>query len=230
MPICWECWGNGFSLKLVRLVCPLLSQCHCVSASRPSSPTLTSSLKGTCMTRAAWTGGTSLTTGCIAASTSSHHSATGEQLLSLGFHMFASDCVLWILKNGKCMWSVYLKHDTSKINVRLKPLDVAFMKAIHNKVNIVPVIAKADTLTLKERERLKKRVSDRLALPSGRMSCWACPWWLVLLEVLPIGLGPRACFAFCLPAFPILEPWHLTQLKSISLIVFWWQSWTLPSF
>lgn len=33
------------------------------------------------------------------------------------------------------------------------------MKAIHNKVNIVPVIAKADTLTLKERERLKKRVS-----------------------------------------------------------------------
>lgn len=42
----------------------------------------------------------------------------------------------------------------------LKPLDVAFMKAIHNKVNIVPVIAKADTLTLKERERLKKRVRD----------------------------------------------------------------------
>lgn len=33
------------------------------------------------------------------------------------------------------------------------------MKAIHNKVNIVPVIAKADTLTLKERERLKRRVS-----------------------------------------------------------------------
>jgi septin family protein len=44
---------------------------------------------------------------------------------------------------------------------RLKPLDVAFMKAIHNKVNIVPVIAKADTLTLKERERLKKRVSRK---------------------------------------------------------------------
>lgn len=40
----------------------------------------------------------------------------------------------------------------------LKPLDVQFMKAIHNKVNVVPVIAKADTLTLKERERLKRRV------------------------------------------------------------------------
>uniref|UniRef100_A0A2K6S8R0 Septin-2 n=1 Tax=Saimiri boliviensis boliviensis TaxID=39432 RepID=A0A2K6S8R0_SAIBB len=44
----------------------------------------------------------------------------------------------------------------------LKPLDVAFMKAIHNKVNIVPVIAKADTLTLKERERLKKRILDEI--------------------------------------------------------------------
>ncbi|PKK18617.1 septin 2 [Columba livia] len=30
----------------------------------------------------------------------------------------------------------------------LKPLDVEFMKAIHNKVNIVPVIAKAEVLTL----------------------------------------------------------------------------------
>lgn len=40
----------------------------------------------------------------------------------------------------------------------LKPLDVEFMKAIHSKVNIVPVIAKADTLTLKERDRLKRRV------------------------------------------------------------------------
>lgn len=40
----------------------------------------------------------------------------------------------------------------------LKPLDVEFMKAIHSKVNIVPVIAKADTLTLRERDRLKRRV------------------------------------------------------------------------
>ncbi|XP_027715202.1 septin-2 [Vombatus ursinus] len=41
----------------------------------------------------------------------------------------------------------------------LKPLDVEFMRALHGKVNIVPVIAKADTLTLKERERLKHRAS-----------------------------------------------------------------------
>ncbi|KAG2470565.1 DHX37 helicase, partial [Polypterus senegalus] len=45
----------------------------------------------------------------------------------------------------------------------LKPLDVEFMKAIHSKVNIVPVIAKADTLTLKERDRLKRRILDEIA-------------------------------------------------------------------
>lgn len=44
----------------------------------------------------------------------------------------------------------------------LKPLDVAFMKAIHNKVNIVSVIAKADTLALKEREQLKRRILDEI--------------------------------------------------------------------
>lgn len=43
-------------------------------------------------------------------------------------------------------------------NFRLKPLDIEFMKKLHNKVNIVPVIAKADCLTKKEIERLKSRV------------------------------------------------------------------------
>ncbi|CAO2583790.1 Septin2, partial [Lemmus lemmus] len=44
----------------------------------------------------------------------------------------------------------------------LKPLDVAFMKVIHSKMNIVPVIAKADTLTLKELEQLKKSILDEI--------------------------------------------------------------------
>ena len=44
----------------------------------------------------------------------------------------------------------------------LKPLDVAFMKELHNKVNIVPVIAKSDTLTKKELLRLKQRVMDEI--------------------------------------------------------------------
>ncbi|XP_043926729.1 septin-2-like [Protopterus annectens] len=44
----------------------------------------------------------------------------------------------------------------------LKPLDLQFMKAVHHKMNVVPVIAKADTLTLKERERLKRRILDEI--------------------------------------------------------------------
>ena len=38
------------------------------------------------------------------------------------------------------------------------------MKQLHNKVNIVPVIAKADVLTKKEMLRLKKRVSIYLIM------------------------------------------------------------------
>ncbi|XP_063979313.1 septin-1 [Diachasmimorpha longicaudata] len=44
----------------------------------------------------------------------------------------------------------------------LKPLDIEFMKQLHNKVNIVPVIAKADVLTKKEVLRLKKRVMEEI--------------------------------------------------------------------
>ncbi|XP_018013876.1 septin-1 isoform X2 [Hyalella azteca] len=44
----------------------------------------------------------------------------------------------------------------------LKPLDVQFMKQLHNKVNIVPVIAKADTLTKIEVAKLKKKVMDEI--------------------------------------------------------------------
>ncbi|KAI5642577.1 septin domain-containing protein [Phthorimaea operculella] len=44
----------------------------------------------------------------------------------------------------------------------LKPLDIEFMKQLHNKVNIVPVIAKADCLTKKEVTRLKTRVMEEI--------------------------------------------------------------------
>lgn len=40
----------------------------------------------------------------------------------------------------------------------LRPLDVEFMRRLSKVVNIVPVIAKADTLTLEERDFFKKQV------------------------------------------------------------------------
>ncbi|XP_070001002.1 septin-7 isoform X5 [Penaeus vannamei] len=45
----------------------------------------------------------------------------------------------------------------------LKPLDVEFMKRLHDKVNIIPVIAKADTLTPDECQHLKKQILNEIA-------------------------------------------------------------------
>ena len=42
--------------------------------------------------------------------------------------------------------------------ISLKPLDIQVMKALHSKVNIVPIIAKADTLTKAEAKKLKTRI------------------------------------------------------------------------
>ena len=51
-------------------------------------------------------------------------------------------------------------YDYDTINLfRLKPIDIKFMRSLHDKVNIVPVIAKADTLTKSEIRSLKARVS-----------------------------------------------------------------------
>lgn len=41
----------------------------------------------------------------------------------------------------------------------LKPLDIEFMKRLHEKVNVIPLIAKADTLTPEECQQFKKQVS-----------------------------------------------------------------------
>uniref|UniRef100_A0A1A7YK88 Septin 12 n=2 Tax=Iconisemion striatum TaxID=60296 RepID=A0A1A7YK88_9TELE len=46
---------------------------------------------------------------------------------------------------------------------RLRPLDVEFMKRLGKIVSIVPVIAKADTLTVDERHEFKERIRQDLA-------------------------------------------------------------------
>lgn len=45
----------------------------------------------------------------------------------------------------------------------LKPLDIDFMRKLSNKVSVVPVIAKADCLTVKEIAALKLRILDEIA-------------------------------------------------------------------
>ena len=44
----------------------------------------------------------------------------------------------------------------------LKSLDLVTMKALDSKVNIIPVIAKADTITKQELQRFKKKIMDEL--------------------------------------------------------------------
>jgi len=43
----------------------------------------------------------------------------------------------------------------------LKPLDIEIMKRLGSRVNLIPVIAKADTLTPKDLETFKRRVGHQ---------------------------------------------------------------------
>jgi septin 7 len=53
----------------------------------------------------------------------------------------------------------------------LKPIDIEVMKKLHTKVNLIPVIAKADTVTDDEIDNYKKRVCCFFCLP---------PFWILL--------------------------------------------------
>lgn len=52
-----------------------------------------------------------------------------------------------------------LPHLTIFFSLSLKPLDVECMRALHKKVNLVPVLAKADSMTQDEVKVKKARVS-----------------------------------------------------------------------
>lgn len=44
----------------------------------------------------------------------------------------------------------------------MKPLDIECLKQLCLKVNVIPIIGKADCLTKDEKEKLKKRILDEL--------------------------------------------------------------------
>lgn len=51
----------------------------------------------------------------------------------------------------------------------LKPIDIVVLKKLSDVVNVVPVIAKSDSLTLEERRAFKERVKDEFAFHNLRM-------------------------------------------------------------
>lgn len=65
------------------------------------------------------------------------------------------------------------------LSFRLKPLDIEFMKRLHEKVNIIPLIAKADTLTPEECQQFKKQVSWKINITTwDNLVSWSLwKWW-----------------------------------------------------
>lgn len=72
----------------------------------------------------------------------------------------------------------------------LRPLDLEFMKHLSKVVNVIPVIAKADTMTLEEKSEFKQRVS----------------WGLFVLSLPPVLPSPPLGQDHFLPAMPSTSP------------------------
>lgn len=51
----------------------------------------------------------------------------------------------------------------------LKPIDIVVLKKLSDVVNVVPVIAKADTLTMEERQAFKERIKEEFAFHNLKM-------------------------------------------------------------
>ncbi|XP_075911230.1 septin-7-like [Petromyzon marinus] len=62
-----------------------------------------------------------------------------------------------------CVPNVRGVHGGNARGARLKPLDIEFMKRLHEKVNIIPLISKADTLTPDECKSFKKQIMKEIA-------------------------------------------------------------------
>lgn len=54
-------------------------------------------------------------------------------------------------------------------SISLKPIDIVVLKKLSDVVNVVPVIAKSDSLTLEERMAFKERIKEEFAFHNLRM-------------------------------------------------------------
>lgn len=51
----------------------------------------------------------------------------------------------------------------------MKPIDIVVLKKLSDVVNVVPVIAKSDSLTLEERQEFKARIKEEFAFHNLKM-------------------------------------------------------------
>jgi septin 7 len=81
--------------------------------------------------------------------------STGSSLLITEFTLVSTSFSLLAIRELSRSVSERITAKTD----RLKPIDIEFMRRLHQKVNLIPVIAKADTLTEEEVGLFKQRVS-----------------------------------------------------------------------
>ncbi|KAK8086526.1 hypothetical protein PG994_001500 [Apiospora phragmitis] len=84
-----------------------------------------------------------------------------------------------IVKYIKDQHSAYLRKELTAQRERyiqdtpsghsLKPIDIVVLKKLSDVVNVVPVIAKADSLTLEERQAFKERIKEEFAFHNLKM-------------------------------------------------------------
>ncbi|KAI2662016.1 Septin-5 [Labeo rohita] len=84
------------------------------------------------------------------------HGNTTPQSLNLRY-----SCLTYIPAPASKQWRSDC-YSCCKAGLSLRPVDVEFMKALHEKVNIIPLISKADCLTPNEVKKLKDRVRDEI--------------------------------------------------------------------
>ena len=94
-------------------------------------------------------------------STRAVHSRYPSTLLSF-LHPALRTCVSHLLYTRPA-WGQIL------IMTRLKPIDIVVLKKLSDVVNVVPVIAKSDSLTLEERHAFKERIKEEFAFHNLRM-------------------------------------------------------------
>ncbi|RSM03929.1 hypothetical protein CEP52_007085 [Fusarium oligoseptatum] len=77
-----------------------------------------------------------------------------------GFGDFVNNDESWrpIVDNIEQRFDSYLDAENKPTGHSLKPLDIEVMRRLHTKVNLIPVIAKADTLTDEEIANFKARI------------------------------------------------------------------------
>ncbi|KAI9801379.1 MAG: Septin Spn2 [Sarcosagium campestre] len=79
-------------------------------------------------------------------------------------------CLFFIQPSGHALVLISAIYNGSRLTrSSLKPIDIVVLKKLSDVVNVVPVIAKSDSLTLEERSAFKERIKEEFAFHNLKM-------------------------------------------------------------